>query len=261
MVDVVYILGTGSKWQDNEIRFSLRSITKYLSGIRKVWIVGELPCFIDDTKVEHLYCPDRHGRDNADANMIEKILYACKQKGLSEDFLFMNDDFFILRPLDVADIPILHNGDLKDLQKEFWNSSIWRLRLKNTFTQLTWYGMSTTMYDIHAPMMFNKHLFPAVMNQFNYQITPGLNFRSLYGNAVYEGKGTKNNGHKVKAFRPKIWPQLEKETKTAMFFAVNDTGLNIVTKAFLRNNYTEISDYEHKRDYLIKIGRNCNEFS
>ena len=245
---------------DNEIRFSLRSVTKNLAGVGNVWIIGELPCFLDDSKVKHLYHPDRHGRDNADANMIDKLLYACQQPQLSDDFIFMNDDFFVLRPMHVKDVPVLHHGDMKDLKPDFWNNSIWRKRLRNTFETLKAAEMTTLLYDLHAPMPMNKHLFPAVIEQFDYKPAPGLNFRSLYGNAVYNGGGERNVWQKVKAFRPKIWPQLEKETQKAMFFAVNDTGLNIVAKAFLRDRYPEISAYEHERQYLIQIGRNCNEF-
>ncbi len=41
-IDLVYILGKGSKWSDNEIRFSLRSIEKYFD-YRKIFIIGEKP--------------------------------------------------------------------------------------------------------------------------------------------------------------------------------------------------------------------------
>ena len=45
-MDVVYILGTGSTSNDNEIRYSLRSIEKYLIGFNVVYIVGECPKFL-----------------------------------------------------------------------------------------------------------------------------------------------------------------------------------------------------------------------
>ena len=40
-MDVVYILGKGSVWKDNEIRYSLRSIEKHLTGFDRVFIVGQ----------------------------------------------------------------------------------------------------------------------------------------------------------------------------------------------------------------------------
>jgi hypothetical protein len=262
MKDLVYILGTGSKWQDNEIRFSLRSVTKNLTGVGNVWIIGELPCFIDETKVKHLYYPDRHSKDNADANMIDKLLHACQQPELSDDFIFMNDDFFILKPMHVDEIPLLHKGDMKDKAPDYWaKTDIWTKRILNTFNTLKAADMTTMLYDLHCPMPMNKTLFPAVMEQFDYATIPGLNFRSLYGNAVYQGEGTKNGAQKFTVFMPTIYPVLIKKVKLALFMAVNDFGLNIVIKGWLRTAFNRVSAYEHDREYLIKIGRNCNEFS
>ena len=40
-LDVVYVLGTGSSWDNNEIRFSIRSVLKNLPGIGRIIIIGE----------------------------------------------------------------------------------------------------------------------------------------------------------------------------------------------------------------------------
>ena len=48
MIDVVYILGDGSKWGNNEIKYSLRSLEKYGKNIRDVYICGNKPYFVNN---------------------------------------------------------------------------------------------------------------------------------------------------------------------------------------------------------------------
>jgi hypothetical protein len=44
--NLLYILGSGSKWQNNEIRYSIRSAEKYVGNLGRVFIVGEFPKFL-----------------------------------------------------------------------------------------------------------------------------------------------------------------------------------------------------------------------
>jgi hypothetical protein len=71
VIDVVYILGTGSYWRNNEIRFSLRALERNLRGIRKIWIVGDYPDFIKN--INHIPFKDEL-LNNADGNIIRKVL-------------------------------------------------------------------------------------------------------------------------------------------------------------------------------------------
>ena len=58
-MDIVYIIGSGSKWQDNELRYSLRSIEKFGGNFGEVYIVGDrLPPFIDPSTVRYLPVKD-----------------------------------------------------------------------------------------------------------------------------------------------------------------------------------------------------------
>jgi len=257
MKDLVYVVGTGSKWFDNELRFSLRSVAKNLTGVRKIWVIGHCPCFVDN--VEHLFYPDNDkSGNNNDANMIDKILFACKQD-ITDDFIFMNDDFFILKPIHVDDIPVLHKGDFKDKPQSYWRiNGIWQQRLLNTWNKLKEAGLSTTHYDLHCPMPMNKDKFIEVMSRWDYKPVPGLNFRSIYGNEVYKGSGIANKTEKFTVFTRKIYPVLMNQAKAALFMAVNDTGLTLVTKSFLRSEFTQKSEYEKTSPEHIAIGVNCN---
>ena len=72
-IDVVYVLGTGSNWDNNEIRFSLRSLAKNLKGMGRVFVVGERPAFLQN--VIHIPAKDEFNPNvNADGNIILKVL-------------------------------------------------------------------------------------------------------------------------------------------------------------------------------------------
>ena len=112
LTDVVYPIGNGSGWRNNELRFSLRALEQYGVNVGQIFIVGILPDFLTSTiinlPVKDIYNPSV----NADGNIIHKVLCACEDERLSEDFLFINDDHILLRSTDLKDIPNYHNGDM-----------------------------------------------------------------------------------------------------------------------------------------------------
>lgn len=254
-IDLVYILGTGSNWNNNEIRFSLRSVEKNLIDVRNVYVIGENPGFLTD-KVIHIYHPDPLSGHNADGNMALKILRACREDSLSDDFLFMNDDFIINKPVVASEIKWMHKGNMKNRPENFWKTEFYRLRLRRTFDVLLDRGLPTMQYDYHAPMLMNKYLFPKVMSEFNFCEDIGYTFRSLYGN--YLGlPGTNVRGQKVTVYKYYNIDQLSRLVENYQFIGFNDLGLNISLKIWLWLNFKEISIYEKQDtdDIAISIYR------
>lgn len=100
-MDVVYILGTGSEANDIEIRYSLRSLEKNMLDLGKVFIVGVCPSFLKN--IIHIPILDSYPKKWQNAYL--KISTACFDARVSDDFLLMNDDFFILEPFEGALFP------------------------------------------------------------------------------------------------------------------------------------------------------------
>ena len=50
-IDVLYILGIGSKFGNEELKYSLRSLETYVKDYGRVFITGVFPPFIDKSKV------------------------------------------------------------------------------------------------------------------------------------------------------------------------------------------------------------------
>jgi len=250
-IDLVYILGTGSKWNNIELRLSLRSVEKKLTGYRNIYIVGENPGFLSQ-KVIHLPFPDMLSSKNADGNMALKILHACANPELSDDFLFMNDDFIINKPVNTLKFPLYHKGDMKERSDEYWKAQPYRYRLRRTFEALLERGLPTMQYDYHAPMIMNKHKFIEVMAQYDFQSDIGLTFRSLYGNTLKLPAEHLDN-QKITFYRGYNLAEIRTRVVPPAFIGYNDHGLCDAFKFWLFKSFPDKSSFEKNNDVFDRM--------
>lgn len=97
------------RYADNdELKFSLRAVEMYAPWIRKIFIVtdNQVPEWLDTTNpkiriVDHTEIMPPKCLPTFNATVIEHFLYRIP--GLSEHYLFANDDMFINRPVSPAD--------------------------------------------------------------------------------------------------------------------------------------------------------------
>jgi hypothetical protein len=240
-IDVVYVLGTGSNWRNNELRFSLRALDKNLKGIRKIWIVGEKPEFLKNVNI--IQHPDEFGPGHADQNIIRKVLRICQEKTLSENFLFINDDHLIMKPMTASELPPYYKLDLATCKDEYFQDNAWKGVLFRTRAILKKMGYSTLHFDCHVPIVFNKKMFPEVISRFPYEKDTGFTMKSLYGNVVHPD-GIRLKGEKVTVFRPYVLPDIREIVKNRSFIAFNDDGLKPALKTWLYTNFPQPSKYE-----------------
>jgi hypothetical protein len=177
-LDVVYILGKGSQWRNNELRYSLRSL-KNLPH-RNVYIIGYLPKFIRADRVKHI--PAEDPTSNKIINSIHKHSIACQTEGISEDFILMNDDIFIMKPTEV--IPRWYRKTLKEsieahpTHDGYYHQSLVLtdqvLQLKNIPKPLD--------YSVHSPIVFNKKKLTEVLEVCQKFKPNALLIKTVYGN-------------------------------------------------------------------------------
>ena len=87
-MDIVYPLGPGSQWRNNELRYSLRSLKGHVAH-HKVFVVGVKPDWYCGL---HVPFKDEPGR--IVSNQVLKLEEMVHLPELSEWFIWMNDDFF-----------------------------------------------------------------------------------------------------------------------------------------------------------------------
>lgn len=172
-VDVVYVLGTGSLWDNNELRFSLRSLQN-LKNFKTVWIVGECPRWI--TNINHIQCKDY--TRIPDTNIMMKLTTACENAGITDDFLFVNDDHYLVTRFDAPTFPYYYFKTMH----AYTQGSTYAMRVRNTLNYLLKKDLPVKYFDIHTPIIFNKSKF--IENVTKNWNKAGFVVKSLYANSL-----------------------------------------------------------------------------
>jgi hypothetical protein len=184
-MDIVIPLGNGCVWgNEEELRYALRSVQKHILNVRNLYLVcneGKAPSWVKDAIV--LYCNDEKGVAWKDRNIKNKIITAIDYPDLSDDFLFMNDDHFMLMDYELPNFPYYYrevdmittiNANVKNLA--------WMTSIKNTRDYLLYIGKSALMFDTHTPIIYNKEKFYNTVEKADWNKPFGFGIKSLYAN-------------------------------------------------------------------------------
>jgi len=160
--DVVYVLGSGSEWNDNEIRYSIRSFVKYFADLRNIVIVGQMPVWAKN--VIHIPWPDNPDY-NTDQRLIDKLIQACKDRRVSNRFLFCSDDKLLLDNCQMSDFNGGHFGDITEVEKP----SDWQNIVYATKAELIKRGLPYKDYNKpHAIQPIDKREYLRVMAKWDW---------------------------------------------------------------------------------------------
>lgn len=178
-MDVLYVLGQGSPFHNEELRYSLRSLEKFGRNIDRLIIVGEKPKFLDYTQVVHLPFKEIGVKDYRIAS---KILHACTTGTVKGDFLFCNDDFFFQKPFDCNTFPYYRKGQLL-----FGNAiTAYQSHLELTRDYLRSQNKPTLHFDVHCPIIYNADRFIKLTQDWEHsKNTIGLVVKSVYANSFF----------------------------------------------------------------------------
>jgi len=193
--DILIPLGQGSRHDNLELRYCLRSIEKHLIGVRNVFIVGDKPEWLRGV----VYIPERDNPNNwmRAHNIYRKIMAGIKfsfinlsakpsvnkfevfDLELSDNFLFMNDDHFLLTDYVAGEFPYYHRGavDLQALE----HHKPQQLQMANTAYMLE--DNAFLDFDIHCPVVYNKRLFQNIFSRLPEKWPEyGYGIKSFYNN-------------------------------------------------------------------------------
>lgn len=243
-IDVVCVLGKGSPWNDNELKYSLRSLEKYVSGYRDVYIIGECPEWL--TNIIHIPYKDEH--PEKETRIALKILRACEEKCLSDNFMFLNDDHFILDEFNAGELPFYHQGPLL-LQIETPNlNHNYKQTLINTYTVLMKNMMcfgNPINYDVHTPIIYNKNKFYSFFNSFDWNKKYSYVVKSLYCNTFYNYKEKSvEELEDLKILKKFDFETLKSMIRNKKFFSISDSAICEGLEILLYNLYPIKSKYE-----------------
>lgn len=106
-MDILYVVGKGSIWQNNELRYSLRSIARFGINVGRVFLVGFRPDFVSDN-VTFIPCDDPY--DMAHKNILHKVLCAIENSDIEPHFLISSDDHFYIKHTDFDNYPVYYRN-------------------------------------------------------------------------------------------------------------------------------------------------------
>ena len=241
MTDVVYVLGNGSGWADNELRYSLRSLETYLTDLGTVYVIGSKPKWL--TGVVHYPFPDTH--ICKERNIMLKLAYACGHPELSKTFLHCHDDHFALAPVRGTDIPNWAGGPLDVIASAVRKKAPgnhWGDAVANTHRALAKRGHTTHNFDLHYPMLIDKDKYPETMDLYDWANTPrGFVVKSLYANTLGLRPTFFND---LKLNERLKFGELVTRLKGRPWFSLSNSGLNLNIKQLFPALYPKPSRFE-----------------
>lgn len=234
MTSIVIPLGAGSRNNDLELRYCLRSIEKHLTGYGDIFIVGEKPDWLRN--VIHIPCPDYGDKTyDKEHNIYCKIMAACADDRVTDDFLFMNDDHFLLQNYEAGKFPYYCQGWLS----EFLTVSDYKHTVNNTVEWLL--GRDCPYFDIHCPILYNKEKFGWCVSHADWEKKFGYCIKTLYCeiNAItapeYPDLKINESYHSA---------QIHKLIAGRAWFSIGDKAFNGGIKKVLQDLYPKKSRYE-----------------
>ena len=229
-MDIVIPLGTGSRWQNNELRFALRSIEKYLTGYDKIFIIGECPSYLQN--VIHIPCPDFPGRK--EYSIFNKIMKAVKDERCSENFVFWNDDIFLIDNLQTADFKFWYEGTLQSKYEQ--SHGHYKAAIKNT---MGIQSANLEYTDIHTPIIYNKIFFSKTVATEDW--TKEYVIKSLYTTRFFENFESIPD---LKINKAMTYYEIKVRIKERLFFSIGTYGVCPAMTKVLTELFPEKSKYE-----------------
>ncbi len=224
MLNIVYPYKIAN---NNDLKFSLRSL-KYLKiPYNDVYILGDKPKWLKNTKTINHQLKDNHQLDT-----ISK-LYKYSQT-VGGDFILMNDDFFLLK--NVKQIKYYYHESILDYANTRYGA--YKHTATRTYELLVSAGKPTFNFSLHVPIILNSEKLIELIRLFG--VKP-FHLRSLYCN-YFELPKVVMQDVKIKSYSTfSDW----RTRKRRRFLSTSDSvSRNIKFIDFLLNKFPEKSYYE-----------------
>lgn len=219
-MDCVYICRSGN---NEELRYSIRSVLKN-TEYKNIWIVGHKPDWYVGNYIPVTDIGNKYENIQRCLDIISTV------HEISEDFILMNDDFFIMNKIE--SLSSYYDGTLEDRfiqhMSKFGNNQYARI-LATANKKLRGLGIETPLnYDIHSPMIMNRYKLKEVVN---FSLAP----RSFYGNIHSIG------GESISDV--KLYKKQKDFDADSIFLSTTEESFEMV-KEILMSQFPEKSKYE-----------------
>ena len=228
-MDIVYICRDG---ENEELRYSIRSVVKNLPH-DKIWVVGGKPDWYLGNYIE---VPQKKSKY---ANARNNLKAICESKKISDSFILMNDDFYIINK--VKSVPYMYSGTLDNKinqREDVFTGSTYTTLLRQTLGSLSRRKNAAILdYELHVPMEMQKNKLEKVLK------LSGL-WRSVYGN-IFDVGGVKIKDVKVYSKTDKLYGgSCDINNLKSDYLSSNDDSFELVKSLILEKRFPRKTVYE-----------------
>jgi hypothetical protein len=210
---------------NEELRYSIRSV-KYFYPKSTVWVVGGKPDWYVGNYIEVKQ------NQSKNKNIHANLFAACKNKYISDNFIYMDDDFFILNYLEKFNF--LYDGLLSEKIKNYDEENLlnsYSRQLRNTNKYLNKLGIANPVnYELHVPMPVEKSKVEKTLRCGDY-----LLWRSVYGNLFSVGG--------IKTKDVKIYKELSKVDRLSS--TSEGKSFNMLFDLVLKDKFNNHTEHEN----------------
>lgn len=226
----VYLCGPGSS---EELKYSIRSLVEnfkdpeiIIVGKKPSWYVGN---FISVNQNETKY-----------ANVHKNLEAAINSSQINNEFVVMNDDFYIMKNID--NIGCFYEGSLMDKYMKYlsaYASHSYVKKIIGTHDKLNRLGISDPLsYELHIPFFVEKEKLSEAVKYRN------LLWRSMYGN-MFDIGGEIMSDVKVYLTKSMNFKDYDYLSDDSVFLSTNDSSFktverDLLAKLFNKKSYLEI---------------------
>jgi len=213
-MDFVYTCRDG---ENEELRYSIRSVLNSFPDA-KIWVSGGRPDWYKGNYIKVYQDSSPH------INQLSNLMAACKSNSVDDNFILMNDDFFIVNKINK--IEYFHGGLLQekiDTYYELVKDNLYVRRLMQTHGRLLRYGINQPLdYELHIPFPVEKDKFKFILDK-----DERSNWRSMYGNRFNVG-GTQITDVKVYHSGPMMKKSFDYKNNKSDFLSSLDESFDVL---------------------------------
>ena len=242
MIDVIYLLGSGSHWENREIRYSMRSLAKHATGIRNLWVVGEKPKFLSG-QAHHLAVPDVGYKTHATVHKVDVAVNEIAD--LTDRFVVMMDDVFLCRDCgDIANWPYTYKYAFEAAPA---GDEFFAVCGRNTYHLLDLLGLPKRNYGCHRPIVYDKQVWRSLAPcwRLSETLKYSLSHMMLMGNALAArgvGQHRQQKDNKFTHFDGAAWA--DEIIAERDCFSIGDGALEQGMGPYIQARYAEPSPWE-----------------
>ena len=229
-MDFVYICKDGD---NEELRYSIRSVDASFPEAN-IWVVGGKPSWYVG---KYIKVPQNLTKYK---NAFYNLKSITESEAISESFVLMNDDFYIVKKID--NINTYHGGSLLEkinLYQKINSNSGYTRKLSATYKKVVSLGIESALdYELHVPMIMEKEKLKEILK---YQ--DQFLWRSIYGNLFNVG-GEQIEDVKVYTKGPLVLKSYNLKKEEHVYLSSADTSFDLILNNILKEQFITKTKYE-----------------